>query len=159
MKNNFKVEAPLAQMLMNEALIEARNAAAINEVPVGAVLWYDGNIIARAHNLSESVHQASAHAEHLAIDEASKKLGRWRLDDVVLAITLEPCTMCAGLIRQARIPTVIFGAMDERAGACGSLYDVLADERLGGPVRVIREVMATESAQVLKDFFETLRAK
>jgi tRNA(adenine34) deaminase len=158
MAEKLTIDASLAKALMKEALIEAHKGAALNEVPVGAVLWYNGNIIARAHNLSESAYLASAHAEHLVIDEASKKIGRWRLEDVVLAITLEPCTMCAGLIRQARIPTVIFGAMDDRAGACGSLYDVLADVRLGAPVRVIREVMREQCAAVLSDFFKARRS-
>lgn len=157
MTSSPKIDSALLERLMTEALKEASQAATQGEVPVGAVLWDGKEIIARAHNLSESLQIPSAHAEGLVIDAAAKKLKRWRLDDLTLVVTLEPCTMCAGLIRQARISTVVFGAADERAGACGSLFDILSDPRLGEPSRVIRGVMAEPSAKLLKEFFDKRR--
>ena len=112
---------------MKKALEQAKRAANIGEVPVGAVIVKDGRIIARGYNRRESLQMATAHAEHIAIDKACKKLGSWRLTGCTLYVTLEPCVMCAGAIVQARIDRVIFGAYDRQAGGCGSLYRLTED--------------------------------
>ena len=143
--------------LMTEALREAASAAASGEVPVGAVIAHSGSIIARAHNTTEASATVTAHAEMHAINLASKVLGSWRLSECILCVTLEPCTMCLGAIRLARIPTIIFGAGDSRQGAVGSLYDLSQDERLGSPVRVISNVHRTECEEILSSFFKRLR--
>ncbi len=142
---------------MQEALIEAKKAAAIGEVPVGAVIAHQGNIISRAHNLTESEKDATSHAEVLAIRAASKILGNWRLSEATLVVTLEPCTMCAGAIKLSRIPTIVFGTLDPRAGGMGSLYDVSADPRTGPVPRVVTGVCEEECSRVLKEFFSKLR--
>jgi len=145
-------------MLMDEALKEATLAKDKGEVPVGAVVARGESIVGRGHNLTESVGSVTAHAEIRAINEASKNLGGWRLTDCVLCVTLEPCTMCLGAIRLARIPTIVFGAGDSRQGAVGSLYDLSQDERLGSSVRVISHVKQLECERILAGFFKTLRA-
>ena len=142
---------------MGEALAEAALAEAAGEVPVGAVVVHEGAVIARAHNETEHRRDASAHAEILAIQRAGQASGGWRLTECLLVVTLEPCTMCTGAIRLARIPVVAFGAYDPRAGACGSLYDLSIDERLGPPPRVIAEIRAAECAARLASFFAARR--
>lgn len=144
-------------VLMNEALQEAANAAAAGEVPVGAVVAHAGNIIGRGHNLTESRGTISAHAEMIAIDRAAHTLGGWRLSECILCVTLEPCTMCLGAIRLARVPLLVFGAGDSRQGAVGSLYDLSQDPRLGDPIRVIRNIKQTECEEMLSRFFKQLR--
>ena len=141
---------------MQLALEQAKQSGA--GVPVGAVIVdAEGNILSAAHNNREITHDPAGHAELVAIREASAKLGDWRLENCTLFVTLEPCVMCAGAIVAARIPKVVFGAFDERVGAAGSAYDILRDSRLGKPVEVIPGVLAEESAQLLKDFFEQKR--
>jgi tRNA(adenine34) deaminase len=128
------------------------------DVPVGAVLLdSSGNVVAAAHNERELTGDPTAHAELLAIQRVGKAKGDWRLEDLTLVVTLEPCVMCAGAIVAARIPKVIFGAFDEKVGAAGSRYDLLRDSRLGNPVEVIAGVKEAECSKLLKDFFEVKR--
>lgn len=140
--------------LMLAALEQARIGAEKGEVPVGAVVASEGNIICRAHNLTESLNDATAHAECLAIREASRILKNWRLADCTLCVTLEPCAMCLGAIRLARIPLLVFGANDEVMGAAGSTFDLTADD---GMPRVISGIMRDECAALLRGFFEARR--
>jgi len=145
---------------MRLAMAEAAVAADVSgDVPVGAVLVApDGGIVALGRNEREANHDPSAHAEIVAIRKAAADRADWRLEDLTLVVTLEPCVMCAGAIVAARIPRVVFGAWDERVGASGSLYDLLRDARLGKPVEVISGVLETECAAQLKEFFEARRA-
>ncbi len=141
---------------MRAALAEA--AASGEDVPVGALLVNsDGDIVARGHNTREVDHDPTGHAEIVAIREAARARGDWRLEDLTLVVTLEPCVMCAGAIVAARIPRVVFGAWDERVGASGSLYDLLRDSRLGGSVEVIAGVLEAECSAQLKEFFAKRR--
>ncbi len=142
---------------MLEAIAQAKGAAASGEVPVGAVIAHNNTIIGRGRNTTERDQTIIAHAELHAIQEASKKLGTWRLNDCIMCVTLEPCTMCLGAIRLARIPVIIFGAGDSQQGAVGSLYDLSLDERLGALPRVIRNIKAPECQGLLKEFFSSLR--
>ena len=129
-----------------------------SDVPVGAVLIdASGQVVASAFNERELTGDPTAHAELLAIQRVGKAKGNWRLEDLTLVVTLEPCSMCAGAIVAARIPRVIFGAFDEKVGAAGSRYDLLRDARLGTPVEVIAGVREAECAKLLKDFFDRLR--
>jgi tRNA(adenine34) deaminase len=143
--------------LMTESLLEAQRAQAAGEVPVGAVVAHNNQIIARAHNTTEADSCVVSHAETHAIQLASRALGDWRLSECILCVTLEPCTMCLGAIRLARIPTIVFGAGDSRQGALGSLYDLSQDERLGPPPRVIQGVLQQECEHLLTAFFKALR--
>ena len=128
------------------------------DVPVGAVILDPaGNVVAEAHNERELTGDPTAHAELLAIQRVGKQTGSWRLEDLTLVVTLEPCAMCAGAIVAARIPRVVFGAFDERVGAAGSRYDLLRDSRLGTPVEVIAGIKEAECSKLLKDFFEAKR--
>ncbi|MBS9336931.1 tRNA adenosine(34) deaminase TadA [Fructobacillus parabroussonetiae] len=144
---------------MTAALEEAKKAGARGEVPIGAVIVKDGEIIASTGNRREEDQKTDAHAEMHAILAANEKLGSWRLEDTALFVTLEPCLMCAGAILNARIPLVYFGAQDKKAGAVTSLYSVFDDDRLNHQVKVIPGVLKDESAALLKDFFRGLRAK
>jgi tRNA(adenine34) deaminase len=128
------------------------------DVPVGAVLLdSSGQVVASTHNERELTGDPTAHAELLAIQRVGKAKGDWRLEDLTLVVTLEPCVMCAGAIVAARISKVIFGAFDEKVGAAGSRYDLLRDSRLGNPIEVIAGVKAAECSKLLKDFFEAKR--
>jgi tRNA(adenine34) deaminase len=144
---------------MRLAMAEAAIAVDVSgDVPVGAVLVApDGQIVALGRNEREANHDPSAHAEIVAIRKAAAERADWRLEDLTMVVTLEPCVMCAGAIVAARIPRVVFGAWDERVGASGSLYDHLRDARLGKPVEVISGVLEAECAAQLKDFFEARR--
>ena len=144
------------EALMRDALAEAAKAGI--EVPVGAILVNPaGEVVTAGHNLRESKNDPTSHAEIEVIREAAAKLGSWRLENLTLVVTLEPCVMCAGAIIAARIPRVVFGAWDERVGASGSVYDVLRDSRLGSPVEVIPGILGEECSAVLKDFFISKR--
>ena len=144
------------EALMRDALAEAAKAGI--EVPVGAILVSRaGEVLSAGHNLRESKNDPTSHAEIEVIREAAARLGSWRLEDLTLVVTLEPCVMCAGAIIAARIPRVVFGAWDERVGASGSVYDVLRDSRLGSPVEVIPGILEEECSAVLKDFFTSKR--
>jgi tRNA(adenine34) deaminase len=137
---------------MKIALEQAQLAAEQGEVPVGAVVVLDNEIISMGHNEVEVLHDATAHAEILALRRASEKLRRWRLNDCELFVTLEPCTMCAGAIISARISKLYFGCYDEKRGAVGSIYNVLE-----GHLKIYPEVLAQESAQMLRRFFDKRR--
>ena len=147
------------KLFMAEALKEARKAKKRGEVPVGAVVVHEGEVIARGYNRKESASDPTAHAEVVAITRAAKKLKRWRLAGTTLYVTLEPCLMCMGAIVQARIPRLVFASLDPKAGACGSLYDISNDRRLNHRVHVTRGVAEEESRELLKEFFLKLRKK
>lgn len=139
---------------MRLALAEAERAALSGDVPVGAVvLAGDGTLLAAGHNEREATGDPTAHAEVLAIRRAAALLGEWRLSGCTLVVTLEPCTMCAGAIVQSRVDRVVYGARDEKAGAAGSLWDVIRDRRLNHRPEVILGVLAQECAKQLTDFF------
>ena len=144
---------------MTQALGLAREAGALGEVPVGAVVVVGGVVVGSGFNRREVDRDPLSHAELKAIAEASKKLQQWRLSDATLYVTLEPCTMCAGALIQARLKRLVFGAMDPKAGAVGSLYNVLRDERHNHQVEVESGVLEAESGQLLKDFFVALRGR
>ncbi len=143
---------------MEMALEEARLAACEGEVPVGAVLVQDGRVVARARNARESAGDPTAHAEVLALREAARAAGDWRLEGSTLYVTLEPCAMCAAAAVLARVKTVVFGAADTKAGAGGSAYGILEDGRLGHRVEVIGGIMEEECAGLLMGFFDRLRS-
>jgi tRNA(adenine34) deaminase len=154
---NLKPQIEFLNYLMTLALEEADKAVAAGEVPVGAVLAEGEEVVARGHNLTESAPCAASHAEMLVIEEGSKKLNKWRLSEAILVVTLEPCTMCTGAIKLARIPTIAFGALDPRAGAMGSLYDLSTDPRTGIPPRIISGIREEECSNRLKEFFRMKR--
>lgn len=145
------------EKFMSEALAEARAAAAVGEVPIGAVVVRAGEIVARAHNRRELDQDPSAHAEFSALCAAAQSLGRWRLSDCTVYVTLEPCCMCAGLMVNARVGRCVYGAADAKAGALGSLYDLNADSRLNHRFNVTAGVLAGECREVLSSYFSGLR--
>ena len=146
------------QNLMQQALALANQAATSDDVPVGALIVNDqGEIIGVGENLREKNNDPTAHAEIIAIKNAAQKKGNWRLDDLTMVVTLEPCAMCAGAIVQTRIKRLVFGAFDERAGAVGSIWDVVRDKRVLTKVEVISGVLEKECAQVLTNFFKGKR--
>lgn len=145
------------QKYMEAAIAEAKKAAAIGEVPIGAVIVKDNEIIARAHNLRESIQQPTAHAEHIAIERAAEVVGSWRLEDCTLYVTLEPCVMCSGAIVMSRVPRVVFGAHDPKGGCAGSLMDLLTEPRFNHRAEVVSGICADECSAMLKTFFKTLR--
>jgi len=141
------------------ALEEARRAMGDGEVPVGAVVIHDGEIIARARNLREGFQDPVAHAEMLAVRDAARKLNRWRLTGATLYVTLEPCAMCAGALVLARIDRLVYGCDDPKAGACGSLFDIVREPRLNHRIEVVRGVLQGDCQSVLKGFFAIQREK
>jgi tRNA(Arg) A34 adenosine deaminase TadA len=143
---------------MDAALAQAQQAAACGEVPIGAVVVFEGKIVSAAYNRRECDADPSAHAEFIALCEAARTLERWRLTGCTVYVTLEPCLMCAGLMQQARIDRCVYGAHDPKAGALGSLYEVHKDERLNHAFEVTTGVRKTECAALLSDFFAKLRA-
>jgi len=142
---------------MKTALREAQRASDADEVPVGAVIVLDGTIIGRGYNQRERLKDPTAHAEMIAITAASNHLQSRRLDKCTLYVTMEPCPMCAGAIVLARIPTLVFGVFDPKAGACGTLYNITEDKRLNHAVHVIGGICDTESEALLKEFFVKVR--
>lgn len=144
---------------MRAALVEAQIAMDVSgDVPVGAVIVdAAGEIVARGRNEKELLGDPTAHAEIVAIREATSLMGDWRLEGMTLVVTLEPCVMCAGAIQAARISRVVFGAWDDKVGASGSLYDLVRDKRLGTEVEVIPDVLGDEAGSVLKEFFSKKR--
>ena len=144
---------------MRMALAEAEKAAACGETPVGAVLVIAGDVIAVAHNMRETWQDPTAHAESLVLREAAARLGRWRLQDATLYVTLEPCLMCAGALVLARVNRLVYGCRDHKAGALGSVYDVVRDGRLNHVYRITPGVLEAECRQMLSGFFEKLREK
>ncbi|WP_422121771.1 tRNA adenosine(34) deaminase TadA [Planococcus sp. X10-3] len=147
----------LDQHYMKLAIEEANKAGAKGEVPIGAVIVHDGTVIARAHNLRETSRNAVTHAELMAIQQACEALDNWRLEDTILYVTLEPCPMCAGAILQSRIPRVVYGARDAKAGCVDSLYRLLNDERFNHQCEVKENVLADECGGLLTQFFRNLR--
>ncbi|RKD22825.1 tRNA-specific adenosine deaminase [Ammoniphilus oxalaticus] len=144
---------------MKLALEQAKIAEALGEVPIGAVIAQDGVVIGKGHNLRETKHDPTAHAELQAIQMASEKLGGWRLLNSVLYVTLEPCPMCAGAIVQARIDRVVYGVADPKAGCAGTLMNLLQEDRFNHQVEVQSGVLADECSHILKTFFRDLREK
>jgi tRNA(adenine34) deaminase len=142
---------------MAEALSLAREAGARGEVPVGAVAVFEDRVVGRGANARESARDPTAHAELLAIREAARSLGRWRLTGTTLVVTLEPCAMCAGAMVLARIDRLVYGASDPKAGATGSLLDLSADPRLNHRFPVERGVLAVEAGEILREFFRARR--
>lgn len=146
------------QNLMQQALALANQAATSDDVPVGALVVNDqGEIIGVGENLREKNNDPTAHAEIVAIKNAAQKIGNWRLDDLTMVVTLEPCAMCAGAIVQTRMKRLVFGAFDEKAGAVGSVWDVVRDTRALTKIEVISGVLEKECAQVLTNFFKGKR--
>ncbi len=144
---------------MGEALAEARAAERHGDVPIGAVVVADGVVVARAHNRREVDGDPTAHAEILALREAARARGHWRLTGATLYVTLEPCAMCAGALVLARLDRVVFGADDPKAGAVGALWDIPRDPRLNHRVEVVRGVEAERCAGLLRDFFAARRSR
>ena len=142
---------------MRAALREAQASLARDEVPVGCVIVHDGMIVGRGHNQVESLQDATAHAEVLAIGAASNALGSWRLADCTLYVTLEPCAMCAGAIVLARLARLVYGAADPKAGACGSVLDVTGEQRLNHRVPVTSGVLEADCSELLREFFRKKR--
>lgn len=144
---------------MDRALDQARTAAAHGDVPVGAAVVFDGQLIAAACNRREIDQDPTAHAELIALRAAARHMGSWRLEDCTLYVTLEPCTMCAGAVVLARVPQLVFGAKDPKAGATGSLYDVVREPRLNHRVDVVSGILAERSSELLRAFFQKARAR
>ena len=145
-------------LIMQAALSLAKVAADKGDVPVGAIVVNEaGEILGTGQNLREQNNDPTAHAEIVALRNASEKFGSWRLDDLTIVVTLEPCAMCAGAILQSRIKRLVFAAWDEKAGAVGSVIDVIRDPRALSKVEVITGIMEKECSEVLKDFFNTKR--
>jgi len=142
---------------MEHALREAQLAFEENEVPIGAIVVLENKIIGRGHNRTESLKDATAHAEMIAITSAAENHGDWRLDEAILYSTIEPCAMCAGAAVLSRIKTIVYGARDIRFGACGSLFMIPTDERLNHRIEMIPGVMEKESADLMQLFFRQVR--
>src|SRR5437588_6265856 len=142
---------------MAEALAEARKAAAEGEVPIGAVVVHDSRVIGRGRNARETRRDPTAHAEVLAWQEAARSLGRWRLSGATVYATLEPCPMCAGALVNARVDRLVYGVADPKAGAAGTLFDILRDERLNHRIAVESGVLGEECGALLRDFFRARR--
>ena len=146
-------------LFMKEAIKQAKKAESILEVPVGAVIVKNNKIIARAYNQKETKFDSTKHAEILAIQKASKKLNSWRLSDCEMYVTLEPCSMCAGALIQSRIKKVYIGAMDEKTGSCGSVFNLLKDYKFNHNVEIEYGICKDQCEKILKDFFKKLREK
>jgi tRNA(adenine34) deaminase len=142
---------------MRLALEEAQQATREEEVPIGAVIVHNGSVVAAAHNQREQLHDPTAHAEMIAITQAAESLQSWRLDGCTLYVTLEPCPMCAGAIIQARIPTVVYGAADPKAGAVRTLYRLLEDARFNHRCEIVAGVLAEPCGAILTQFFQAQR--
>ena len=147
----------MQEQFMKEALKEAKKAYNKLEIPVGAIIVKDGKIIARAHNIKEEKQDTTKHAEIIAIQKASKKLETWRLNDCEMYVTLEPCTMCAGAIIQARLKKLYIGTMDPKTGACGSVLNLLKDFKFNHNVELETGILKDNCEQILKNFFKELR--
>ncbi|MBF2262013.1 tRNA adenosine(34) deaminase TadA [Staphylococcus capitis] len=142
---------------MRLAIKEAQKAQALGEVPIGAVIVKNDQVIARAHNLRESLQLPTAHAEHIAIERASKVVGSWRLEECTLYVTLEPCVMCAGAIVMSRIPRVVYGAVDPKGGCTGSLMNLLEQPQFNHRAIVESGILENECSTLLRDFFKNIR--
>lgn len=144
---------------MRQALREAQKAGSQREVPVGALAVLGGKVVARSHNLREGKLDPLGHAEIYLLSKTAKKLKRWRLNDVTLYVSLEPCLMCMGALIQARVGRLVFGCFDPKAGACGSIYDLSKDARLNHKIKVTSGVLEQECSKTLSDFFKKLRTR
>lgn len=144
---------------MKEAIKQAKKAYDKEEIPVGAIIVKDGKIIARGYNKKEEKKDTTQHAEIIAIQKASRKIGAWRLQDCEMYVTLEPCVMCTGALIQARLKKVYIGTMDPKTGACGSVLNLLEDYKFNHKVEVETNIMQKECEKILKDFFKYLRSK
>lgn len=147
------------QKYMKQALRQAKKAYENGDVPIGCIIVYEGKVIARGYNRRNNDKQSLAHAEMMAIKKASKVMGDWRLEDCTMYITLEPCQMCAGAIVQARIPEVVIGCMNPKAGCAGSIINLLDMKAFNHQVNVTRGILETECSEMLKTFFKELRNK
>lgn len=145
------------ERFMLEAIKEAKKAELLDEVPIGAVIVKDGQIIARAHNLRETKQMSTAHAELLAVEQACHETGFWRLEDTTLYVTLEPCPMCSGAIMLSRVKRVVYGASDPKGGCAGTLMNLLQDDRFNHQSEVTKGVLEQECGQLLSDFFRKIR--
>ena len=145
------------QEFMHEALVEAKNAFTLGEIPIGAVIVKNGQIIARDHNRREELNDPTAHAEILVMRKAGEILGGWRLPGTTLYVTIEPCPMCAGALVQARVGRIVYGAADSKAGAVDSLYTITTDERLNHRLEVTGGVLADEASELMRHFFRSRR--
>ena len=154
----FEDQAQFDEKMMGQALREAEAALETQDVPVGAVIVHQGHIIGRGRNQRELLQDPTAHAEMIALTAAAEALGSWRLIGCTLYVTLEPCTMCAGAMVNARIDRVVFGAVDPKAGACGSVYNVVEDTRLNHRVQLTSGVLAQQCGDLLREFFARQRA-
>lgn len=142
---------------MKEALLEAAKARDLGEIPIGAIIEKDGVIIGRGHNLTESTKDPTAHAEMIAIRQAAKTLGGWRLTGCSMYVTIEPCSMCAGALVWSRMANLYIGAMDQKAGACGSVFNLVQSNQLNHRVNIETGIMEEECSQMVKEFFDHLR--
>ncbi len=149
----------LDRNFMHEALLAAESARNLREVPIGAVVVYQDEVIGRGYNLRETSNDPTTHAEMIALREAASHLDSWRLLDCTLYVTLEPCVMCMGAIILARIPRLVFASRDPKAGASGSIYNFASDRRFNHNVEVVEGVLAKECSEMLSGFFKTLRAE
>lgn len=147
------------KFFMEQALLEAEKALEIDEVPIGALIVYEGKIIGRGYNQRETLNDPTAHAEIIAIRRAAQNLGTWRLTNTEIYVTLEPCAMCAGAIVNARIHSLIYGAEDPKAGAVSSLMNIVQDKRLNHQVEVIKGIHENACSRLLKDFFSDVRKR
>jgi len=159
MPDNESIDTTTDERFMRLALEEAAGAAALGEVPIGAVVVCDGTVVATGSNRREIDADPTAHAELMAVREAAAALGRWRLEGCTVYVTLEPCPMCAGALHAARVDRCVYGAVDPKAGALGTLYDIASDVRLNHRYEVTAGVLAEESSKLLKEFFAGLRAR
>jgi len=142
------------KQLMQQAIELANQSANFGDVPVGALIVNEqGEVVATGQNLREKDNDPTAHAEIVAMKNAGNKVGNWRLDDLTLVVTLEPCVMCAGAIAQSRMKRLVFGAFDEKAGAVGSVFDVLRGPRTFNNIEIVNRIMSKECSEILKDFF------
>jgi len=148
---------PVDERRMEEAIRLAQRAAEAGEVPVGAVIVHEGRVIGRAHNQVETLHDATAHAEMIAITQAAEALANWRLEGAEIYVTLEPCPMCAGALVNSRASRIIYGADDPIAGACGSVFNIVNEKRLNHRIPVVKGVLAERCSELLKSFFRARR--
>lgn len=147
------------EKFMQMAISEAKKAEIIDEVPIGAVIVYDGKIIGKGHNIRETSQRTLSHAELIAIEQANEKLKSWRLEDCTLYVTLEPCPMCAGAIVQSRIKRVVYGAADPKAGCAGTIINLLQEDQFNHQVQLTSGVLEEQCSELLTSFFRTLRSK
>ncbi len=147
------------EKFMREAIRQAKKAYALDEVPIGCVIVYEGKIIARGYNRRNTDKNTLSHAELIAIKKASRKLGDWRLEGCTMYVTLEPCPMCAGAAVQARIPRVVIGALNPKAGCAGSITDLLSERRFNHQAEKVTGVLGEECSRLMKEFFRELRNK